>query len=52
MSFKVIYPKQAERDLIDVYEYIAFKLLKPEMDSLMNANPGIARRQDHGKVLN
>jgi len=30
MTVGVIYTEQAERDLRDIYEYIAFKLLKPE----------------------
>lgn len=30
MSFNVIYTNQAEHDLRNVYEYIAFTLLKPE----------------------
>jgi len=30
MSFNIIYTKQAESDLRDVYEYISLKLLRPE----------------------
>ncbi len=30
MSYNVIYTKEAEQDLVDIYEYIAIKLLVPE----------------------
>jgi len=30
MTWKVIYTEQAERDLRDIYEYIAYSLLEPE----------------------
>lgn len=29
-TWKVVYTEQAERDLRDIYEYIAFSLLEPE----------------------
>lgn len=30
MSYNIIYTKEAEQDLVDIYEYIAIKLLMPE----------------------
>lgn len=47
MTWKVIYTEQAERDLRDIYEYIAYSLLEPEtaarqvrriMDSIVTLN--------------
>ena len=47
MTWKVVYTEQAERDLRDIYEYIAYSLLEPEtaarqvrriMDSVVTLN--------------
>lgn len=31
MNLNIIYTEQAERDLRDIYDYIAFNLLRPEI---------------------
>jgi len=41
MSYNIIYTKEAEQDLVDIYEYIAIKLLMPETAKKTNqANYG------------
>ncbi|NLL17840.1 MAG: type II toxin-antitoxin system RelE/ParE family toxin [Clostridia bacterium] len=46
MSYKIIYTKESEQDLINIYRYIAMDLLAPEtakkqIDRLLNAIQGL-----------